>query len=83
MVPLSMPQLLMPIEKHPAVRPPAAAGHISDQDLEAFVIEQLTNEQSCRILAHVLECGHCSLRLVREAFLIETLRATLEFDRCN
>jgi hypothetical protein len=82
MVPISMPQLLMPMEKRPAaVRPPTVLDHISEQDLEAFVIERLTEEQNGRVLAHLVECGHCSLRLVRETVLIETLREALEFQR--
>jgi hypothetical protein len=81
MVPLSMPQLLMPVEKRPEIRPRTALDHISEQDLEAFVIERLTDEQNGRVLAHLVECGHCSLRLVRETVLIETLREALEFQR--
>lgn len=53
------------------------AEHISEDDLEAFVLERLTHEHTHQVLAHLVDCAHCSLRLVREAVLIELLRETL------
>jgi hypothetical protein len=51
--------------------------HICEDDLEAFVLERLTHEHAQAVLAHVVDCAHCSLRLVRETVLIEMLRETL------
>jgi hypothetical protein len=51
--------------------------HISEDDLEAFVLERLTHEHAHRVLAHLVDCAYCSLRLVRETVLIELVRETL------
>jgi anti-sigma factor RsiW len=55
----------------------ALAEHISEDDLEAFVLERLTHEHAQRVLAHMVDCERCSLGLVRETVLIEMLRETL------
>jgi hypothetical protein len=54
-------------------------GHISDDDMERYLLGMVTREyELARLEEHLLVCGQCLERAERDEAYLKTIRAALE-----
>ena len=59
------------------------ASHVSDESLELYVLDRLTELEWCRLEEHIQVCGECRTRLKDTSGYVEAIRAALIQDRIS